>query len=269
MPKIPVGATIAQAYRFAFGDLLKILSIIWLPWLVLSAANLLLRTPAMTLSQDIATNNFAGVGPLLLIMVPLYLFGLYALFMQITGITQQALGLRTGSPFYYLSFGRPVWRLIGAFLLTALIILGLYLGFILAGIVLGLAFAFVGKMAAAAAVIATFAVGFGAYIYIIVRLAFLLNPVVIAESRIGIGRSWSLGKGNFWRMFLIILATLVPIVVVLMFIFLFWYGGFPPPRPINATPDQIAAANAATATWIAAAMKRSTDYWYIVIPGYG
>ena len=33
MKKIPVGATIAHAYRFAFGDFLKILGVMWLPLL--------------------------------------------------------------------------------------------------------------------------------------------------------------------------------------------------------------------------------------------
>ena len=36
MTKIPVGATIVQAYRFAFGNFVRILAVVWAAWLVVA-----------------------------------------------------------------------------------------------------------------------------------------------------------------------------------------------------------------------------------------
>lgn len=274
MSKIPLGATIAQAYRFAFRDFPKIAGIIWLPWLVLSVAGFLLRPQTAMLSQDITTRNFAGLGGVLLTLTPFYLLALYLMFMQIAGVTQQALGLRAGSPYYYLSFGKTIWRLVGAGLLAVLIVLGLYLALILGGVALGALLALVGRLldlgrgAGGLMVILVTIIAFCAYIYILVRLTFFLNPVVIAESRISFRRNWSLGKSNFWRMFLILVAVLAPVTLIAFLVFRFWYG-LPPSTPMNASPDQIAAGRAAIAAWMAASMNRSIDYWYIVYPANG
>ncbi len=48
-------------------------------------------------------------------------------------------------------------------------------------------------------------------IYAGVRLFFFLPAVVVAENRIGLGRSWSLGGGNFWRIFFVWLLIVVPV----------------------------------------------------------
>jgi hypothetical protein len=46
-----------------------------------------------------------------------------------------------------------------------------------------------------------------------VRLTFLLPAVVVAEERIGLGRAWELGGGNFWRMFAVVIAVFVPVAI--------------------------------------------------------
>lgn len=270
MAKIPLAATIAHAYRFAFGGFLKVLSVVWLPWLVTSTIGFSLSAQATVLSENIATGHFAGAPGLLLLLTPFYLLALYLFFMQVTGVTQQALGLRSGSAYYYLSFAKPVWRLIGATLLAALIVLCLYLAFVLIGVMaLTLARLFT-NLEHALMVPALIAVAIAlvcAYAYILVRLTFLINPVVIAESRISFRRGWSLSKGNFWRIVLILVAVLGPVTVVFALLFQFWYGGFPP-APLNASADQIGAANAARAVWLAASVQRTRHYWYMVYPGY-
>ncbi len=52
-------------------------------------------------------------------------------------------------------------------------------------------------------------------IYTAVRLVYFLPAVVVAEKRIGLGRSWSLGGGNFWRIFVVCLASLVPVAIII------------------------------------------------------
>ena len=94
-----------------------------------------------------------------------------------------------------------------------------------------------------------------------------MTPVVIAEQGIGLKRSWQLGRGNFWRMFVILLSILIPAVALeLVFMFGFLFHGLPPSMPLHATPEQAAAAQTAIAAWNAAMMSRMTGYWYIIDP---
>ena len=276
MSKIPVGATIAGAYRFAFGGFLNLASIVWVPWLILTAAGLLLRSQTLAFSNAIANRDMAAIGAMFAIMAPFYLLSIFLLFMQIAGITEQALGLRTGSPYFYFAAGKPVWRLIGAFLLMALIFVGSYLLLVAAGILLGIVASLLAKAmnltgGVFAIVVAFFMIAaICAYVYCAVRVSFLLNPVVIAEKRISIRRSWELGGGNFWRIFLIMLGVVGPAMALMIFLmFHFMYQGLPPTLPLHASADQIAANRAMVASWNAAMIKRMMDYWYLVYPAYG
>jgi hypothetical protein len=118
-------------------------------------------------------------------------------------------------------------------------------------------------IAAGVAALASFCV----YIYVLVRLTFLLIPVVVAENRIGLKRSWQLGRGNFWRMFAILLSILIPAIALeMVFVFGFLLHGLPPSMPLHAAPDKVAAAHAVMAAWNAAMMGRMMGYWYITYP---
>ncbi len=275
MAKIPVGATIAQAYRFAFGGFLNILSIVWLSWLITWAFGFLLRSQTLAFSTAMATRNFAGISHLLAALIPFYLVALFLLFVQITGITQLALGQRTGSPYYYFQLSGPIWRIIGAFLLTVLIFVGSYLLLIAAGALLEISVALLARTmhwsravpGATLVIVAT--VAFAAYIYSLVRATFFLNPVVIAEGRISLKRSWALARGNFWRIIVIMLAVLVPVLAVhTVLLFSFLAHGLPPTPPLHPTADQLAANRAMVAAWNAEMVKRIRDYWYLVYPAY-
>ena len=275
MVKIPVGATVARAYRFAFGGFLNILSVVWLSWLIIWIGGFILRSQTLAFSTAMATRNFAGMPDLLAALVPFYLVALFLLFMQITGITQQALGLRHGSRYYYLRFDKTVWRLIGASLLAILIFLGSYLLLIAAGALLEILVAILARAmhwsravpAASLVIVATLA--FAAYIYSLVRATFFLNPVVVAEGRISLKRSWALARGNFWRIVVIMLAVLVPVLAVhTLLLFGFLTHGLPPAPPLHPTADQLTANRAMVAAWNAEMVKRIRDYWYLVYPAY-
>ena len=279
MSKIPVGATIAHAYRFAIGGFPRVLSIVWLPWLILTAGGFLLRSSTVAFSTALATGDFGGISHLLIGLVPFYILTVILLFMQIAGITQQALGVRTGSRYYYFSLGKPMWRLLAAFLLTTLIALGSYILLLSAGLLLGVVVAILAKVinfssatrgilgiGAAIAIIAVFC----AYVYALARMTFFLNPVVIAEHQISLKRSWSLGRGNFWRIVIVLIAVLAPVFMLQASLMLsLLTHGLPPIQPPHATADQIAMHRALVAAWNAAMIKRSADYWFIVYPAYG
>lgn len=145
---------------------------------------------------------------------------------------------------------------------------------IVAGVVIGILGAITAlavgagpRAASGLMIIAMTLLTYGVMIYGMVRLGFLLNPVVIAEERIGLKRAWQLGKGNFWRSFVVVLAIFLPLAV-LEGIWLYgpWGPGFPAALPRNATAEQIAAYQTVTIQRMGYFMHMFTDYWYVVLP---
>jgi hypothetical protein len=259
MKKIPVGATVAHAYRFAFQNFLPVLGIVWLPWLVLAAAGFILGKTGLVVPGAGAHN--------LPVLAPTFLVALLLLCMQITGVTEYALGLKKGSPRFYFSLGKPVWRVIGAMLLLVLVILVCVVVMLIGGFIIG----FLARLAHSAAItslvaLLAFVVGFCAYIYILLRFSFILVPSVIAEGRISLERTWTLTQGNFWRILFVFLAIVIPALAIeFVVVFKFLLVGMPivPPNP---TPDQLDAFRASLNVWQMANMARITHYWYIVEP---
>ncbi len=277
MSKIPVGATIVHAYRFAFRDFFRILSVMWLPLAVMWLPGLLLQQRMMALSTQMAMRDYSGLRELLPFLLPFYLVCFVLMFMQFIGIARLALGLPMTSRWFYFSLGRPVWRLIGSMLLlfVAVIVGGILtgLGNVLIPILLGLLSRavnfppFTATMAFVGA-IAMLTIWCG-YFYCLVRLPFLLLPVVAAEEEgFALGRSWTLGKGNFWRVFLVLLAIMMPFLVLelaLLFGYLFRGVPFPPAHP---SAEQTAAFQAAINVRSQAMTNAMYHNWYIVYPAF-
>jgi hypothetical protein len=270
MAKIPVGATIAQAYRFAFGDFLKILGVMWPSMLLMWLPSLLMRKQMTALSAQMAARDYSSLRELWPLLLLFYLVALVLIIVQIVGIAQLALGRHKGPVWFYFELGKPVWRLIGSFLLLAFIIS--WIAAILGGFILGFVLALITKamnsavIAIGISVLAVIAL-FCAFIYCWVRLTFLLVPVVAAqEEGLALGRSWTLGLGNFWRMFAIFLASVGPFIVLeFVFVFGFMFKGiaFPPP---HATAAQMAAYQAAMNARSAEMMNGVYSHWYIAYP---
>jgi len=264
MSKIPVGATIAQGYNFGFARFFTLLKLMWLPLAIMLASNYFL-IPLLVRVMAPAQNN-AAAGVWLLIPL-LYLAILVMMFAQFVAIAQYALEMKNEPGWFTLPLGKPVWRLIGAFVLVLLIMIGAMMvaGLLMGGIAAALAAlakpgpgVFAGLMTGIVILVL-----YGAFLYGIVRLMFLLTPVVVAESRIGIGRSWKLGRGNFWRMFIVLVAIFLP-VLVLEVLALTLLPGFPRMQP--GAPEQVRAAMLA---WEVSLLGRMTDYWFIVYPVFG
>jgi len=246
MGKIPVGKTIAYAYGFTFGNFLTVLGLSWFP-LVLMALAAYLALPTY----------FAGVQAVLISGDPsglvtggglMFLFGIvvFAGFIMIyVAIARQALGLRSGPAFFYFSLDAAFWRLLLAYLLTVVIaIAGSILIAIVAGI-LGVVFA---PLAGLVVIVALFGM-----VYVMLRLTFLQAPLAVAEERQTVRRSWSLGKGNFWRIFAILLGILIPMAILQLVIQISMFSSLaivPPPE--NASPAEAAAFMVQMASQIAA-----------------
>ena len=275
MQKIPVGATIAHAYRFAFRDFFKILGVMWLPLAIMWLPGLLMQKRMMALSAQLNTRPFTGIGGMIWFLVPFYVVAMILLFMQVIGIAKLALGARSGPSWFYFSLDRPVWRLAGSFvLLVVAFILGwlaVLLGDFLIGFLLRSLTGHIDNKAVTAtlgilAIIAMIA-PWCAFFYSAVRLSFLLTPVVAAqEPGSALARGWTLGLGNFWRMFAILLVILVPYLVlefILLFTVMFKGITFPPPHAsaAQATAFQVAMNSRAQELMLAV-----YHYWYVCYP---
>lgn len=275
MAKIPVGATIAKAYRFAFGDFLKILGVMWPAMLAMWLPGLLMQPQMMALSAQVAARDYSGMRELWPILLLFYLAALVLIFMQVVGIAQLALGRQRNPGWIYFELGKPLWRLIGSFLLLmvavivgwiAVILFDVILGFLLKLLATGSANALVATIVGIITIVILVA-SWGAFFYSFIRLSFLLVPVVAAEEEgFALGRSWTLGLGNFWRIFVILLATLGPFIV-LEFVFLFGFAlkglTFP---PAHATAAQMAAYQAAVHERTLGLMNAMYHYWYVTYP---
>src|SRR5665213_2030581 len=115
--KIPVGATIEHAYRFAFGNIVNNLGAIWIPAVLLWLGSYLFFQPRMLAVTQMSHNDPQAM----LRMFPtfgLFFIGVFVLMTcQIAALTKEALGLRSGNAFVQFPFGAAAWRLLAAYLL--------------------------------------------------------------------------------------------------------------------------------------------------------
>lgn len=267
--KIAVGSTIARAYGFAFGNIVNNLGAIWIPVAILYGLNFYFGKAYMAAVLNLGTHDpasmmsampflFAAIVVLFVLMVP-----------QIAALTKEALGLRTGNAFLQFPFGAAAWRMMGAYLLFYLVLLVFYVilavGTVILSIVAGLS---IGHSAPAAIGIVAFAIALFvlcAFLYISVRLSFLLPPVVVAEKSVSLIRAWELTRGNFWRIFAILLTLLIPVIAVeCVYIYEVYGNSFIP--PIGGTPEQLQAFALHQQEINRAVMEKTQQYWYIYYP---
>lgn len=186
--------------------------------------------------------------PVIYIYPLVALIALIAVSMMFVGLMRHALGHKQTTTFVYFSLDAPVWRMTAARLLTDIVLLLLGIVLILL-FCLAYKFALPGMPRLPAHTTLLFWLNFPVWlaltchiahncqsvvphvqaitglvilgfveicvmIYAALRLYFFLPSVVVAENRIGLGRSWSLGGGNFWRIFVVTLLVVVPISII-------------------------------------------------------
>jgi len=225
MKKIPLEATLAGAYRFLFTNIVSIIGTLWFPTVLmlgLTAGLIYLVVPHAWFAGD-----FSHFDPAVLWSPPVnlaralqFVASLIIGPMILVGLMRHALGLKKSTTFIYFSLGAPVWRMLGAFILGGVVyIVGAIVICALGVIAYKFAMPTVPQAYHGYAVAAGIGlcVIFGLFLfYAAFRLFFFLPAVVVAEERIGLGRSWSLGGGNFWRMFVVYLLVTIPVG------FIFW-----------------------------------------------
>ncbi len=210
MRKIPVWKTIAGGYSFAFGQLGTIIGLIWLPMVIVAVVGYFVMAQYYAaMPSAVEQGDPAAAGRAALIVIVWSLVSLLLWSMMYAAVTRQALGLRKGPALFSFQFGRTELRVFGAIVaLVAIFAMFVAVYFLIARVVAGANPA----LGAGLGLIAI--VYLGALMFVMVRLSFFLIPATIAEGRIGLARSWELSSGNFWRIVLIGLATLGPMLLV-------------------------------------------------------
>ena len=207
MSKIPVFGTVSRAYGFLLGDIATIVRLAWAP-LLIGAGLSYVYGPQMMDAAIAAKDNpdaLAALAP------TQFLIGLAAF---VTGIMATVallrvviFGDRKPGLAVYLWFGGAELRIVIVTILLGVAFVAAMIG---AALVIGL----LGVMSAAVpgmgilVSIAIFALIIG-FIYAMLRLS-LISPVVVAESNLGVERSWQLMSGNVLRMLLVLILTFVP-----------------------------------------------------------
>jgi hypothetical protein len=276
MKKIPVGATIAHAYRFAFQEYLNVARVAWLPLVLTYAGMIPVQLQIAALPAAIAAHDFSAITMPVPLIVLIYAASMVMSLMLITGVFQYALGQSEAkNRWYYFSLAKPMWRVLGAIGLMILALLGLILVLIIATLIvlfffrLGLGAVHISDTAIKNILgfdtLLAFVVGYCAIIFCILRFGFLICATTIAEGKIGLTRSWTLSHGNFWRILVILLAIFLPFMT-LEFAVMAAAGLFPHLPPPGATVAQLQAFQAERMARTTAAMGLMQHYWYVAYP---
>jgi hypothetical protein len=236
MAKIPVGETVASAYGFALRNFLVVLGVIWVPFTIVGVAGYFLLPPYLAAMRNmIAGGDPRAMGSGSLFLMSFALIVLLCFNMMYVGIARLALGVRKGSVFYYFSADRAFWRLLGAYFVFFLIMLGMIV-----------AATMIARVLAAAGVgfpvVITGLIIVCLIVFVGTRMMFLSAPVTVAEGRRVVSRSWSLTRGNFWRIFAVLLAIVIPLMIVQMILetVVVAFMHLPTAPPQGATPAQVA-----------------------------
>jgi hypothetical protein len=140
-------------------------------------------------------------------------------------VMRQALGLRTGGAFVHFGLGAAELRTFAALfllylLVTTVSIVSIY-AFVLLFLVVAAGAGVLGTIAGispavvtGASAIAAWIVYFAATIYVDVRLSYFVVAVTVAENRIDLMHAWNLTRGKFWRIFWILCAIRVPLMII-------------------------------------------------------
>ena len=142
MQKIPVGQTIASAYRFLFSEIGTIVGIAWIPALLSSFENYLVRIYASMNRPALEAGDPTAAGAYFMVSLGSLLVTIFASSMVAVAITRQILGTRRSGVIAYFAIGKPEWRMFNANLryvlgIVVLVVLAVAISvvaFLLAGI---------------------------------------------------------------------------------------------------------------------------------------
>lgn len=221
MSKLPVGQTIAEAYRFTFVGFERVIGVAWLPIIILIVADYFGRGHfLMAMSAAMDRGDTSQLGPAIVGMLGFVILELVAQSVIGIAICREILRPLDRPLFLRFGLGGAELRMTGAVMGLVMLLVFVLVALILVGtIIIGMMAGGMGKgpAAAQAGVGAAMLVGLvlsPVLIYGVVRLGALVAPAVAMEGGLGLERSWLLLKGSVWRMVVVCLAAIIPVVLI-------------------------------------------------------
>lgn len=216
MNRIPVLATIREAYGFAAANLGAIVGVIWLPMLIVSVSGFFAAQRCYAQMAEALTASAQADSAVLLILLQAFVSLLLNAVMWVA-VTQLALGNPPGGQLF--AFGRAEFRLARALLGLAAMTMVLFL---LVGVVLaGTAPAVVGPELGAMLAL------YGLLLFVALRLVFFAPIAAAMEEGPVLARAWSLSQGNFWRILAVMVGVLGPVLLLLAIVMTALLGPVP------------------------------------------
>jgi len=259
--------TVSRAFGFLIGDIVTIIRLAWAPLLASALLQYyfggeIMQAALQTTQNSDPTRMMAYMPQQFLMGLVQFLAGIIALVVLLRVVI---FGDRKPGLFVYLWFGGAEIRIVAV---SILLLIAIIAGFIGVAIVFGLLGALasqvpvLGIAVGILAIVAVFVV-----LWIVLRLT-LISPVIVAESGLGVERSWALMKGNALRMFLILLLTFIPLTIVSWLVFVAALGGdfpaFPDIFSGMAKPGNQAEIQAAINQWQTQLMQAYSKHWLVL-----
>lgn len=216
MTRIPVLATIRDAYRFTFANLGAIIAAVWLPMLIVTVSGFFATQRYYSQMAEAVTAP-AQAGSAILLVLLQTIVSLFLQAVMWVAVTQLAMGNRPAGQMPF-AVGRTDLRLARALLSLAAMAMGF---FILTGVALGSA-APAGVMTVLE--LAVVMVLYGAVLFVVLRLVFFAAVAATAEEGPVLARAWALSQGNFWRILAVLAGVLGPVLLIFALVMMVMLG---------------------------------------------
>jgi hypothetical protein len=217
MRRVPIAATIRDAYAFTATHLGGIIGLIWVPMVIVTVAQFFTFHRYYNDFIDfMASGNAAQMGPSVLLMLGYIVAALLLYAVMFVAVTQLALGTRSNGAIVHFAFGPLEWRMFRAFFaFTGLMVLAAIVIVMAANaaLMLGPGGSKLSQAAAGGVM------GLGLLVLALglaPRFLLLLPAVSVSEAAPVLRRTWSLSAGNFLRLMAVFLALFAPLFVMLV-----------------------------------------------------
>jgi hypothetical protein len=218
MRRIPVVATIRDAYVLAATHLGGVIGLIWVSMVMITVARYFTFYRFYNDFIDfLASNNPAQMGPTVLMMLGYLVAALLLYAVMFVAVVQLALGARTAPAFIHFAFGPLEWRMFRAFFAFAGLMLLIGMAIMIA---VNAVFAFVpaakANQAAVSSILVLAMLGIG--LALAARFLLLLPAIAVSETMPALRRAWALSAGNVLPLLGVLLGIFLPVVLVFVLI---------------------------------------------------
>ncbi len=211
MARVPVVATIRDAYVFTAANLGGIIGLIWIPMVLVTILGFFsFQRYYNAVIEAMASGATATLGPTMLMMLGYIIAAVLLHGMMYVAVVQLALGTRSAPTWAHFAFGAEEWRMFLAFLAFV----GLLLALVIPILVIGTAVTGTGGTPGPAMAGLVLLV-YGVLILAVPRFLALLPAIAVAENVPVLRRAWQLSTGNFWRLLAILAGIFIPILILM------------------------------------------------------